>query len=114
MLSICACSASFAKNHIEPSALSDVALWHSSIGDGAFNELRCQGLSANGAKRLYRIRFSERERRIAEAIRARYGDQSLEEIIPIGHQCRFYRGAVRAHERRLRQLEFRLDLRVGG
>lgn len=92
------------------SAVSDIDLWQGAVFDGVRNELVCRGMSPEAAGAWYTAKFQKRDRRVAEAIKARYGKIELQEIILTGLPCPRYRGAVRAHEKHLRILEARLGL----
>lgn len=106
------CSTPAAKPRPPLEGLDDVALWESGTLNGAINELRCKGLSADSAVHWYKTHFALREQRIQQAMQARYGDLVSEDQVLTGYRCPFYRGAIKRHERRLRLLEKRLGLRT--
>jgi hypothetical protein len=92
------------------SAMSDIALWQRAVFDGVPDELVCRGMKPEAANAWHIAKFRERDRRVAEAMKARYGDIELEDIILTGRPCPWYRGAIRNHEQHLRMLEARLGL----
>ena len=92
--------------------LPDKELWFSMRLVGAFNELRCRGLTPQQAKAAYEMRFATRERAIDAAMLAKYGPlkDGEGEFIPIGRKCPAYRGAIRQSEAIRAELERRLGL----
>ena len=79
---------------------------------GAFNELRCRGLSPEQAKAAYERRFGARDRAIDAAMLEKYGPlrEGEGDFLPIGKKCQAYRGAIRQSEAIRTELERRLGL----
>ena len=92
--------------------LPDKELWFSMRLIGAFNELRCQGLSPQQARVIYEKRFGAKERAIDAAMLAKYGPlrEGEGEFLPIGKRCPAYRGAIRQSEAMRSELARRLGL----
>jgi hypothetical protein len=92
--------------------LTDRELYVQVAQNGAFNEYRCRGLSADATKRKMR-RFKSRINEVTRAMVEKHGSESvaLEEIILIGRPCPAYLGSIKRLERNLVDMEKRLGLK---
>jgi hypothetical protein len=81
--------------------------------NSAFNEYRCNGLSADKTKREIERRFAKRIQAVTAAMVAKYGEGSVElqELTLIGKKCPAYRGSILQLARNLTKIEKRLGLK---
>ena len=105
-----AASASAAVTDAAP--LQDFDVFREALSHETFNEIRCNGMSAERTKRLYNKHYKPRQDRIRSAIVASHGNEYLndEYIIAIGFPCPRYKGAEKRLKQFLSMAEKRLNI----